>query len=273
MSGVATAGASSSVFARAAVSGRAAGSGPDSAPRAESGEPAAPLWGRTRWGRPRRGPVSRRRRWRHSQVVRLVAVALVAVAAWLTVGALLPRPADPGLPTVVAARDVPLGSTLTAADVDLERRPAGQRPSGSTDDVGAVVGQVLSGPLLTGEIVTTARFRGAHQLIGLAPGFVAVSLPISDPVLLGGLRPADIVSVLATGSGQPLAAAARVLAADPPGSGVLAAGSGAPGHLVLAVTPDEARGLAVALGPTGAPGGFLRGPEGVIRAVAPGGTR
>jgi Flp pilus assembly protein CpaB len=189
--------------------------------------------------------------------VRVVAVALVAVAAWLTVGALLPRPADPGLPTVVAARDVPLGSTLTAADLDLELRPAAQRTSGSTDDVGAVVGQVLSGPLLTGEIVTTARFRGAHQLIGLAPGFVAVSLPISDPVLLGGLRPADIVSVLATGSGQPLAAAARVLAADPPGGGVLVAGSGAPGHLVLAVTPDEARGLAVALGPTGAPGGFL----------------
>ena len=54
-------------------------------------EPGEPPWGRTRWGRPRRGPVSRRRRWRQSRAARLVGVLLLAVAAWLTVTALLPR--------------------------------------------------------------------------------------------------------------------------------------------------------------------------------------
>jgi len=116
---------------------------------------------------------------------------------------------------------------------------------------------VVSGPVLAGEIVTAARFRGATQLAGLAPGFVAVSLPVADGVLLGTLRPADIVSVLAAGRGQPLAAAARVLTTELAGSGVLTAGAGQQGHLVVAVTPDEARALAVAMGAAGAPGGFL----------------
>jgi hypothetical protein len=116
---------------------------------------------------------------------------------------------------------------------------------------------VVSGPVLAGEIITSARFRGATQLAGLAPGFVAVSLPVSDGVLLGTLRPADIVSVLAAGTGQPLASAARVLTTELDASGVLTAGAGGQGHLVVAVTPDEARALAVAMGAAGAPGGFL----------------
>lgn len=216
-----------------------------------------PPWGRTRWGRPRWGPVSRRRRWRQSQMVRLVAVALVAAAVWLVVRAVVPTPADVGVPTVVTAHDLPLGSTLTSADLRLERRAADQRPAGALDDVGAAVGQVVSGPVRDGEIVTTARFRGATQLAGLGPGFVAVSLPLPDLVLMASLRPADTVSVLAAGTGQPLVTAARVLATDRPGSGVLASTNGSEGRLVVAVTAEEARALAVGLGPSAAPGGFL----------------
>jgi Flp pilus assembly protein CpaB len=232
------------------------GSGSAPAP-SRAGEPRDPPWGRTRWGRPRRGPVSRRRRWRQSQVLRFVAAALVGVAAWLTVGAVTPQPTDPGLPTVVAGRDLALGSTVTADDLRVERRPEAQRPPGALADPGAVVGQVVSGPVLAGEMVTPPRFRGASQLVGLAPGLVAVSLPVTDPVLLTTLRPADTVSVLATGSGQPLATAVRVLATDLPDTGVLAAGGAGPGHLLVAVTADEARNLAVALGPQGAAAGFL----------------
>jgi Flp pilus assembly protein CpaB len=216
-----------------------------------------PPWGRTRWGRPRWGPVSRRRRWRQTQLLRLVAVGLVAVAVWLVVRAILPVPADAGVPTVVLAHDLPLGSTLTSADLRVERRAADERPAGAFDEVGAAIGQVVSGPVRDGEIVTTARFRGATQLAGLGPGFVAVSLPLSDPVLLGSVRPADTVSVLAAGTGQPLVIAAPVLATDRPGSGVLTNGGGTQGHLVVAVTADEARALAVGLGPSAAPGGFL----------------
>jgi pilus assembly protein CpaB len=219
-----------------------------------------PPWGRTRWGRPRWGPVSRKRRWRRSHIARVVAVVLVALAAWVTAGGFLPQAGDPGVPTVVLARDLPLGTTLSSGDLRLERRPSDQRPTGAVDDMARAVGQVVSGPVQAGEIVTPARFRGAHQLAGLASGSVAVSLPVSDPMLLSSVRPADTVSVLAAGSGVPLAAAARVLATDVPGSGSFGSvGSvaGAPGHLVVAVTADESRALAVAMGPSGVPGGFL----------------
>lgn len=187
----------------------------------------------------------------------MVAVGLVAVAAWLTLSAVLPRAADPGTSTVVMAHDLPLGSTLTVDDLRLERRPTEQRPAGAFQDTTAAVGQVLSGPVLAGEIVTAARFRGAGQLAGLPPGSVAVSLPLSDPTLLGSLRPSDTVSVLAAGSGAPLAAAARVLATDLPHSGGLASSAGTSGHLVLAVTAEESRALAAAMGAAGNGAGFL----------------
>jgi Flp pilus assembly protein CpaB len=243
--------------AAGAAVGAAVGAAAGAAVGAAVGDQRDPPWGRTRWGRPRWGPVSRRRRWRRSQLVQLVAVALVAVAVWLTVSALLPAPVDPGVPTVVSVHDVALGSTLTAADLRVERRQADERPAGALDDVRGGVGQVVSGPVLAGEIVTSARFRGASQLAGLAPGFVAVSLPVADSVLLGTLRPADTVSVLAAGTGQPLAVVARVLSTELPVSGVLAAGASGQGRLVVAVTADEAGALAVAMGPAGAPGGFL----------------
>jgi Flp pilus assembly protein CpaB len=190
-------------------------------------------------------------------MLRLAAVALVAVATWLVVRALLPEPVDPGLPTVVMAHDRSLGSTLTADDLRVERRVADERPAGAFESVGAAVGQVLSAPMLAGEIVTTARFRGAAQLAGLGLGFVAVSLPLSDPVLLASLRPADTVSVLAAGTGQPLVTAARVLATDLPGAGVLASAGATHGRLVVAVADDEARALAAGLGPSASPAGFL----------------
>ena len=232
------------------------GSGP-AASASGAERPRDRPWGRTRWGRTRWGPVSRRRRWRQSQVLRIVAAVLLGLAAWLTLGAVTPKPADPGVPTVVAGRDLALGSTVSGDDLRVERRPQAQRPDGALADPGAAVGQVVSGPVLAGEIVTSARFRGPGQLAGLGSGLVAVSLPVTDPVLLTTLRPADTVSVLATGSGQPLATAAHVLAAELPSTGVLSAVGTGPGHLVVAVTADEARNLAVALGPQGAAGGFL----------------
>ena len=188
-------------IASAAASAPAAG--------ATAGDQRDPPWGRTRWGRPRWGPVSRRRRWRRSQAVQLVAVALVAVAGWVTVSALLPAP---GRSRSGDGRGGPRRGARVDADGGrrARRTAAGRRATGRRSrrrECG--VGQVVSGPVLAGEIVTSARFRGATQLAGLAPGFVAVSLPVADGVLLGALRPADIVSVLAAGTGQPLAAAAE----------------------------------------------------------------
>lgn len=240
-----------------------------SRPRSAAATPTSdgsdePPWGRNRWGRPRWGPVSRRGRWRQSVVLRLTAVVLVGVAAWLTVRVMAPAPMDPGVPTLVVVRELPLGTTVAADDVRVEARPVAQRPAGALDRAEAAIGQVLAGPVLVGEVVTTARFRGTAQLAGLSPGVVAVSLPLDDGALLATLRPAMSVSVLAAGSGDPLAVEARVLAADGPGSaaaggssspGLLAAAAGGEGHLVVAVSAAEARAIAAAMGPRGAGGG------------------
>ena len=188
----------------------------------------------------------------------------MGVAAWLTVQVLAPAPVDPGIPTRVVVRELPLGTTVGADDVRVEARPVAQRPAGALDRAEQAIGQVVSGPVLVGEVVTTARFRGSGQLSGLSPGLVAVSLPVDDGALLSTLRPAMSVSVLAAGSGDPLAPEARVLAANGPGSGtpggspgtgLLAAAAGGGGHLVVAVTAAEARAIAAAMGPRGAGGG------------------
>jgi Flp pilus assembly protein CpaB len=187
----------------------------------------------------------------------VAAVLLVGLAAWLALTAALPHPVEVGVSTVVAARDLALGTTVAAGDLRVERRGAAERPEAALAEVGPAVGQILSGPVLAGEIVTPARFQGPAQLAGLSPGSVAVSLPVPDQVLLAMVRPADSVSVLAAGSGQLLSGTARVLATDLPASGGLPAVAATTGHLVVAVTPDEARTIAVALGPSGAPGGLL----------------
>ena len=129
-----------------------------------------PPWGRTRWGRPRWGPVSRRRRWRQSQVMRLAAVGLVAVAAWIVVRAFLPEAPDPGLPTLVMAHDRPLGSTLTADDLRVERRVADERPAGALESRGSRGRRGRFQAVLAGEIVRRRGSGAPPQWPGWGPG-------------------------------------------------------------------------------------------------------
>lgn len=207
---------------------------------------------RRRWG-----PVSRRGRWRQTRALRVVSAVLLGVAVWWGGSAVLPKPADPGVPTVLAAHDVALGTELTAEDVRIEPRPSGLRPSGALTQQEAAVGHVVSGPVLAGEIMTAARFRGPGQLAALPATSLAVSVPLSDTSLVGVLRPADVVSVLVAGSGQTVASAAAVLAVDTPASGVLGSGALGGAHLLLALGPEEARAVATALGPAGAGAGLV----------------
>lgn len=215
-------------------------------------------------GRARRRPLpavlrssSRRARWQRTKVLRLVSALLAAAAVWLVGSPLLPHAADTGDPVVVVTRDISIGSTLSGADVRVERRTSGQRPIGALGRVDAVIGRVAAGSLSEGEILTAARFRGQAQLSGLGSGRVAVSVPLVESGLLAALRPADVVEVLAAGSGQTVASSALVLSVERPPDGVLGQGGDASGHVVLALTSDEARAVAAAItAPTG-PAGFV----------------
>lgn len=113
---------------------------------------------------------SRRARWRRAKALRLGCALLGATAVWLVGSPLLPHEAQTGAPVVVLARDLAIGSTLSADDVRLERRPLDQRPTHALDRAEAAIGRVAAGPLSEGEVLTGARFQGQAQLAGLGSG-------------------------------------------------------------------------------------------------------
>jgi Flp pilus assembly protein CpaB len=216
--------------------------------------PIAPRSGRGR--RPPRRALSRRERWHRTVAARVVSALLAGTALWLVASALVPKAPDPGVPVLVATHDLALGHRVGGGDLRLERRPEAYVPSGALRAVEPAVDQVLGGPVLAGEIVTTARFRGSGSLAALPPGTLAVSVPVGDPGLVATLRPADLVSVLVAGTGETVATAAPVLSSDPPAGGALGGSAATGARVLLAMTPTEAKALAAALGaPTAA--GFV----------------
>lgn len=191
-------------------------------------------------------------------VLRWLSAGCAGLAVWLVAAQFLPHPADVGEEVVVAARDVPLGATLSAADVVLERWPSAQVPVGAVRRLDESVGRVTSGPVLGGELVTVARFRGPPQLRGLPAGQVAVSVPVLEANLLGALRPSDVVMVLVPGSGLAVADRATVLATGADnGAGVLESAAVESPSVLVALTPDEAKAVATTLGSAGGVTGFL----------------
>jgi Flp pilus assembly protein CpaB len=188
--------------------------------------------------------------------MRLLSAVLLGVATWLLVERLLPTQPELGIPAVVVARDLPAGATVSAEDVRLERRPQSLVPSAVLRDLSGAVGQVTAGPILAGELVTPARFRGPPQLSGMPVGSLAVSLPVGDGAVLGSVHPGDLVSVLAAGTGDIVAQRAVVLDAEQPAASLLGSASGG-GHVVVALTPNEARSVAAATNPAAGAAAFV----------------
>lgn len=151
-------------------------------------------------------------------------------------------------PVVVAARDLPVGTTVSRRDLAVQR-VRGEAPVPATlRRSAAAVGRVVRVPVLGGTPVTTRHLAAADRpgLGGVVPaGRRAVRL-----VLEHGLRPAtgDLVDVLATfdpatlaDGGDPtvlVAPAVPVVRVDVP------AGSGDTVAVTVLVTPAQARRLA-----------------------------
>ncbi|MPQ99387.1 Flp pilus assembly protein CpaB [Modestobacter sp. I12A-02628] len=186
--------------------------------------------------------------------------ALVLVAAALVVAVRPPAPGTagpaPGTPAVVAARDLPAGTVLAAADLTVADVPVGLRPLGAAGDPAELVDQVLAGPVQAGELVTRVRLVGPGLWSQVPAGEVAAPVRLADLAVAGLLRAGDRVDVLASapadgGSGavesEVVAPAALVLAVPTGEEGpVGVAGTGPSGLLVLAVPPSTAARLAAA---------------------------
>lgn len=144
---------------------------------------------------------SRRALWRRALVRRCLAAALVGLAAWSTLGAVLPDEPEPGVPVLVAASDLPAGHRLEASDLRVGRWPQAVRPSRGYSRIDAAVGATLAGPLAAGDAVTRDRLVGSALLHGLPADRVIAHIPLADAGILQALRPGDRVDALSTQDG------------------------------------------------------------------------
>lgn len=144
--------------------------------------------------------------------------AIGLLAAVVTVTAVLLRvalsPYGPPVPVVVAARDLTVGATVTAADLVVRRWPADLVPDGAQRDVATLVDTRLTARVVAGTVLTDGHVRDDGPLARLGAGRAAIAVPTG---LLAGIRTdarVDLVGVAGDGSGRTLAEDGRVLAVE-----------------------------------------------------------
>jgi pilus assembly protein CpaB len=140
---------------------------------------------------------------------RLLAAVLAAAAAAFGLAAARPHPR--GVPVLVAARDLPGGTTLGAADVGVRTLPVRAVPDGA---VRRAAGRTLAAPVRRGEPLTDVRLRGGTLLDDAEPGMVATPVRLADAAVVRLLHTGDRVDVLAARAEGPLPA--RTVAAGVP---------------------------------------------------------
>jgi len=138
--------------------------------------------------------------------------ALLAAVAVLTGIRAATAPPEPQATVVVAARDLPGGSPLTADDLFRRDLPADAVPEGATDDPRPLVGRTLAAPLRRGELVTDLRVVGPGILEGY-PSLVATPVRVTDAGVVRMLRVGDHIDLIAT---DPADGRARVVAGRAP---------------------------------------------------------
>lgn len=130
----------------------------------------------------------------------------------------------------MAARDLPAGAALSAADlvpaaVSPTMVPDGAlAPESAADESAAYPGTAsswrgrqVSGPVRRGEVVTDASLLGDGLLVGAPPGSQAVPLRLADPTTVRLLHQGQLVTVvLGTGDGLDGPTASQVLATAVP---------------------------------------------------------
>jgi pilus assembly protein CpaB len=105
------------------------------------------------------------------------------------------------VPTVVAARDIPVIRPLTAQDLEVRSVPPDALPAGAVSDIDDVIGRVPIAPLWQGQpLVTQALADDAaifHTGLSLRPGERAIAIPVAAVSAVGGaISPGARVDVL-----------------------------------------------------------------------------
>ena len=219
-------------------------------------------------GRTARAPRSRRTAYRLRVARRVLAAALVAVAVWTTTDRLRPAPPTPARMVVLAARDLPAGTTLAAADLALGPLGAGSVDIAALTGLDAAVGKVLDSPVTEGEVLSRNRFRGRDLLTGMPSGQLAVAVPVANAPIVSALVEGDRVTLVGTSDGVTVEAVVLSLphgSATPAGAGLDGSsltGGVTTGHdgampLIVAVPASTVAVVAQELGRSGVSAGFV----------------
>jgi pilus assembly protein CpaB len=196
----------------------------------------------------------------------VLALALISglAAAWLALNylrqptsPLSTAPSQTTAEVVVAARDLPLGSILTAEDVKLVEYPGEYLPEGYTSSVETVLGRGVISPMATNEPLLSAKIAvkeaGGGLPIVISEGMRAVSVRVDEVISIAGfVLPGTRVDILVT-LDQGESPVTRIILQN---IGVLTAGQivqrDAEGNpvqvtvITLLVTPDQAEELVLA---------------------------
>ncbi|MET3718972.1 MULTISPECIES: Flp pilus assembly protein CpaB [unclassified Arthrobacter] len=184
---------------------------------------------------------------------RLAIALLLCVAAGITVHQLTPPPADTAT-ALAAARDLPAGTALAAADLSPVKIPPQMVNAGSIADASEATGKQLAAPLRKGQLLTDSQLLGPGLLTGTPPGSAAVPLRMADPSSIQLVSPGQLVNVVLTGANgydqnspsEVLASAVPVLWTSGQGgkTGQWLGTGETDGLIVVAAAPDKAARLA-----------------------------
>lgn len=184
---------------------------------------------------------------------RLAIALLLCLAAGIAVHQLTPPPADTAT-ALAAARDLPAGTALAAADLMPVKIPPQLVNPGSIIDAGLATGKQLAGPLRKGQLLTDSQLLGPGLLTGTPPGSAAVPLRMADPSSIQLVSPGQLVNVVLTGAnGYDQTSPSEVLAASVPvlwtsgqggKTGQWLGTAETDGLIVVAAAPEQAARLA-----------------------------
>lgn len=184
---------------------------------------------------------------------RLAIALLLCLAAGITVHQLTPPPADT-VTALAAARDLPAGTALAAADLTALQVPPGMMTAGSLKNSNEAAGRQLAAPVRKGQLLSDSHLLGPGLLAGTPPGSAAVPLRMADPSSVQLVSPGQLVNVVLTGAdGHDQRSGSEVLASSVPvlwtsGRGDTTGqwlGTGeTDGLIVVAANPEQAARLA-----------------------------
>ncbi len=177
----------------------------DEEPAVAADPPPRPAHGRVSEARRRRGQrrvaatrlAARLAGWPRRALVVVLLLAAIVLALRPEPPTAAVAPAPPGVPVVVAGRDLPAGVVLARPDLRTTSLPTIAVPAGAAREPATLLGRTVAGPVRRGEVLTDARIVGPGLTAGLGPGEgAAVPVRLADAQAAALVRAGDRVDVL-----------------------------------------------------------------------------